>query len=129
MIDFATLLALMAMVVSLGTLVLAWLKAPSEKQVLHADAGDKISDAALQLIEPLQARITELEAARERDKARMAEHERRISDLECELRAEKTEKAEVIDGAKRLYRQIESLNGKPVYRPPGIPGTGELKAK
>lgn len=129
MIDVNALSTLVAVLMSIGALYLAWRKAPHETRNTQADTEGKITDAALQLLEPMQKRIDELEAARERDRVRMAEHERRISDLECELRAERSEKAEVIDGAKRLYHQIESLNSKPVYRPPGIPGTGELKAK
>jgi chromosome segregation ATPase len=129
MIDVNALSTLVAILMSIGALYLAWRKAPHESRNLQAETDKTITDAALQLLEPMQRRIDELEKGRERDKARMAEHERRITELECELRNEKSEKAEVIDGAKRLYHQIESLNSKPVYRPPGIPGTGDLKAK
>lgn len=127
MIDFNGLSALLAVLVSFGALILAWRKAPTERRATSADAGDKISDAALQLLEPMKVRINELEAAREHERTRMSELERRVTELECELREERIAKAEIIGGANRLVHQVESMGGNPVYRPPR--GTGELKAK
>lgn len=128
--------------VSVGTLILAWRKAPHENRNLQADtrvkdsdvevkrveAASEIKEAALALVEPLKKRIDELEAARERDKTRMSLLEQRITDLECELREERSSRAEVEAGAHRLVHQVESLGANPVYRPPKR-GTGELKAK
>lgn len=128
MIDLTALGTLFAIMASLGTLYLAWRKAPHESRALNADSETRVSDAALKLLEPLQKRIDELEAARERDKQRISEHERRITELECELREERSAKAEIISGAERLMHQVESLGAKPVYVPPKR-GTGELKAK
>lgn len=113
---------------SIGALILAWRKAPLESRNLKADTDARVSEAALKLLEPMQKRIDELEAARERDKARMTEMERRISDMECELREERSQKADVMDGANKLVHQVESLGANPVYRPPKR-GTGELRAR
>lgn len=129
MIDFEALGVLFAIVVSLGTLYLSWRKAPHDNRNLDADSETKLSKAALELIVPLQKRIDELEAARERDKLRISEHERRITELECELREERSAKDEIRTGAERLVHQVESLGAKPVYIPPKRGGTGELKAK
>lgn len=126
MIEINALSTLFAILMSIGALILAWRKAPAETRQADADAADKVREAALALLEPMQKRVDDLEKARERDKARMTELERRITELECELRDERSEKAEVIGGAQRLVHQIESLGANPVYRPPKK-GTGELK--
>ncbi len=108
----------MAILISTGTLFLAWRKASHESRNIEADTEGKISEAALALVEPLKKRVDELEAARERDKARIVEHERRITELECELREERSQKLDLLDGAHKLVHQVESLGGMPVYKPP-----------
>lgn len=122
MIDINALSTLVAILMSIGALYLAWRKAPHENRNLQAETDRAITDAALQLLEPLQKRIDELEQARERDKARMTEMDRRITELECELRDERSEKFDVLNGANKLVHQVVSLGGVPVYHPPTKPG-------
>lgn len=129
MIDFQALGVIVAIMVSLGTLYLSWRKAPHDVRNVQADTGEKVTEAAIQLLEPLQQRISELELARERDKVRISELERRVTELECELRDERNAKDEIRTGAERLVHQVESLGAKPVYTPPRRGGTGELKQK
>lgn len=127
MIDWAALTALIAVIASGITIWLAWRKAPIESQHLKAETEGRITEAALKLIEPLQKRIEELEQSRERQRASINELEQRITELECELRQEYSEKAEIVEGANRLVHQIESLGANPVYRPPKRGNTGEIK--
>jgi uncharacterized protein HemX len=122
MIDNGTLLGILTVMISGLALALAWWKAPQENRKLEADTDAKVSEAALALLKPMQERIAELEKSHEKDKLRLAEHERRIGELECELREERATKADVVTGAQRLFHQVESLGGIPVYRPPVKPG-------
>jgi chromosome segregation ATPase len=123
---FITLSAsIVAVVGSLAALVIAWRKAPAEKRKMNADAESAISGAAVSLIEPLQKRIEELEAAREKDRTKMTSMESRISVLECEVREERSEKEAISDGARKLMHQVESYGGVPVYRPPERGGRRE----
>jgi len=127
MIDWNSLTTFLAVLVSVSMFILAWRKAPSETYNLKAESEAKISAAAVALIEPMQKRLDELEKSRERQRISINELERRITDLECELREEKSQKADILDGANKLVHQVESLGANPVYRPPRR-GTGELKA-
>lgn len=122
------IVAVIGAISGLGSLALQWRKSRLEGSALNVENETKLSKAALDLLEPLQKRIDELEAAREREKTRMADLERRVAELECELRDERNIKDEIRAGAERLVHQVESLGGKPVYVPPKRGGTGELKA-
>ncbi len=126
-IDWAALTALIAVIGSGVTIFLAWRKAPIESANLRAETDAHISEIALTLIKPMKQRIDELETSGERQRISINELEKRITELESELRKERSEKAEIAEGAHRLVHQVESLGASPVYRPPAKRGTGELK--
>lgn len=101
-------------------------KLDTETQKTGADASASISEAAMALLEPLKKRIEEVEAEKsrmEKDlRARITTLESRMDELEKELR----EKSAIIDdltsGAIKLYHQVQSLGGVPVYVPPAKKG-------
>src|SRR5512139_2383155 len=101
-VDWSVLTTIMAVIASAVTIFLAWRRAPIESRHMRAETEAHISEIALTLIEPMKRRIEELEAAKERQRASITELEQRITDLECELRVERSEKADVVDGANKL---------------------------
>lgn len=114
-----TLIAsVVAVIGSISAVVVAWRKAPHENRKLQAEAESAISEAAVSLIEPLQKRIDDLEKGREKDKDTIIALETRVTALECELREERNEKADIVDGAHKLYHQVQSLGAQPLYQPP-----------
>lgn len=73
-------------------------KVEAEAVITEADANDKIRVTVMSLIEPLTARVKE---------------------LECEVRELKAENAGLRDWAEALIRQIKGLGGTPIpYQEP-----------
>jgi peptidoglycan hydrolase CwlO-like protein len=50
-----------AIVSSIAALIISWRKAPAEARHINSQAADTITDAAIQLIQPLKAQIEALE--------------------------------------------------------------------
>lgn len=50
-----------AIIASISALIIAWRKAPAETRHINSQAAETITDAAIQLIEPLKQQVAELE--------------------------------------------------------------------
>ena len=87
-----------------------------------ASAADTLTDAALQLIEPLKRQAADQAAelvslrAQVRTQGKEIEYLYRVMD-------------DVVDGARRLERQVHESGGTPVYRVPPIRKWDEAQSK
>lgn len=126
--DITFLTALSSLVASLAALYNGWhqrkrleaevKKLRAEERKTTADASDAISDAAVGLIAPLRAQVTELEAWKVQAQKEMGEMQRKLRQAE-----EINEEYRV--GIDRLIHQIKSYRKEPVWWP-GKPKTGPL---
>lgn len=76
-----------------------------------SEEGREIAKTALTLIQPYKDRVSELE-----QKLKIVEP--KLEALEAAIKTITEKYNIVLDGAHRLYHQVESLNGHPVWKPP-----------
>jgi len=98
--DFVTALGGLA---GLAALIVAF----SERRKKHADYANQISEAALQLINPLRERLAASEA-------RIMELEREVAELRLENERLRRENGDLKAWAERLVHQVQSLGAMPV---------------
>lgn len=80
----------------------------AERDKLGADAGEAISRAALQLVQPLEKRVVALEAERTALEQRVSEQARQIAELRCRVSG-------FANGVARLQQQIVEAGMTPVW--------------
>lgn len=92
--------AIVAVVVAVGGIFGTWITARSQRQKTDADATSVLTSVALQLIEPLQLRVSEMEAE-------IGRMERKILNLE-------KENALLHKWAQLLYTQVVETGHDPI---------------
>lgn len=92
--------------------------AESNKKKSDAEALETLSDASIKLVEPLRARIEELERAYKVQKDEIVELRRQIVDRDTLIVEMQAKQARHEEGIKRLSAQVVSLGGQPVYQLP-----------
>lgn len=88
-------------------------KTQSETSKNDAEAAQTVSGAAMTLLEPLTKRIDDLQVQVDALKTRVKFLETMLDQVECE-------RDDVTIGANRLFQQVLSLGGQPVYTPPAV---------
>jgi uncharacterized protein YlxW (UPF0749 family) len=98
------ILTLVAMAPGIAALLLGLRKARAEADKEEADASQKITNSALSLVEPLKARIADLEEE--------------VRALRLEVGKLRHEQTDLICGADQLIGQLKALGETPVWKRP-----------
>ena len=104
-------IALLSAIVAIGSFIRAGRMQNAERNKLKAEEAEIITEAAMRLLDPLNARIWALEKSAARAQALILRLENRVSALEKENKM-------LYNGARRLSNQVIDLGAEPVYTPP-----------
>lgn len=94
-------------------------KLQGEAKKVEVDAAAQIQQSALDLIQPYRDEVTRLKTQVDELQTELTQVRTELDQVKETLGKTKTERDDLLEGARRLYYQVVSLRSIPVYVPPG----------